>query len=952
MSEFETFDPFGEAEKQPRGCLVEALLVMLLLGVCTIVGGMVAYQYVVTRAHREAARPRLAARPAAPPRDATFKKSSVRAAEPREPAQVSASRPSVRAEPKEPATEASQVDISPWFSRYGSQSKSSEAPAPGEVTAHKPREADEMDVVLPPVAVPNPENPNEIRWVSEPRRPDLIECEQLGEAIEQAITAGDATLLESHLDLPTIADRMLVGFEASPALLQYVLDWLGTASYADSLVKNVRHRCTFRFLRVREVGDQRRLLFRELIPGGGVTYHEFLAVEIPGTGIQLIDIFNWQFGDWISLHWRRSIYPRLLAEGDCTKRLDGDPINLREAEILVRVIDDAASSGADDPLNHYLRLSYGTRQTTPVRLLHFALARNSTAKRLASAYDDLKKNLPDNLPAMLWRVHHVPQETDANELLPLLTRLEEHLGGDPYLRVLKGNVSFALSRYHRATGFYREAKAEEADLWYANLGLLNAAVQLKEYTRAVHALDELYGQVGMDLDRFEVAPEFAPFVQSDNYTRWKVERFGPDAVVRSEGARQSTSDTSWKVTNSSGLPDNVSVQRGSRGNLVDVGDDLDVDDVVEPVFTGAEIAEFAERIAESINVGDPNVLDGSFDYARLFERATVGLGDVTGEMERALQSSFSEGSLGSLLCRVLGTNGSFRLLRVVRKDGEFRPLFRIVDDNQGVNYYELALARDDAGEMRAIDIYYHTVGAWQSESLRLTVAALVASRATAGISPLRVEEIALLRNGDRMARMETLFEEGRAEEALAAYHALPKLLQRRPTLLELRLKYAQVLGGREYDEAVEAVETQVTDARVRAFMLLDIYGGMGRTEEAIEQVRQIDRSIGGDPYLWVMQGNLRHQAGETEAARDCYRRAAEKEPESPYAYYALLGLSLEEGDHAETARLLTTLEQQVGLELSDLSQLPDYRDFIASDEYRQWDESRSAVQPASEPESP
>ena len=63
--------------------------------------------------------------------------------------------------------------------------------------------------------------------------------------------------------------------------------------------------------------------------------------------------------------------------------------------------------------------------------------------------------------------------------------------------------------------------------------------------------------------------------------------------------------------------------------------------------------------------------------------------------------------------------------------------------------------------------------------------------------------------------------------------------------------------------------------------------------------------------------------------------AAQREPTLVAAYWSLISVALARKDYAETARLLTRI-RGMGVQLADLTTIPEYAGFVDSIEYRKW----------------
>jgi len=89
----------------------------------------------------------------------------------------------------------------------------------------------------------------------------------------------------------------------------------------------------------------------------------------------------------------------------------------------------------------------------------------------------------------------------------------------------------------------------------------------------------------------------------------------------------------------------------------------------------------------------------------------------------------------------------------------------------------------------------------------------------------------------------------------------------------------------------------------------------------------------------VMRANVLCKQNRLQAARAAVERAVRVEPDLPDAYYSGIGVSLAERKFDEVARHLTKLEE-LGEELMDPTEVPEYAPFVESPEYAEWMKSR------------
>ena len=357
------------------------------------------------------------------------------------------------------------------------------------------------------------------------------------------------------------------------------------------------------------------------------------------------------------------------------------------------------------------------------------------------------------------------------------------------------------------------------------------------------------------------------------------------------------------------------------------------DDALDPFLF------FAVSLQASSDGCDLAALDASISVEDLMQRGTEGL-TVSPQMQAGFVAGFrSKLSLGGEICASLQGSGSYKLLGLRRVDGQVRALFRMIS-NSGLNYHDYLLARGASSDVRIVDFYNYLSGEWFSLTLRRAFLPLIAESNRNPLDRLTGGENAYVRNVRGIARMQELMAEGHFAEALEIFDGFPPELKQDKNVLLLRFRIAALSGDLAYKAAMLDLKEQFPGDPALEFMLIDHYYYGRQLDQALAVIDSIDRKVDGDPYLDFLRANIYYTDGRYAEAKRAAQRAIGREPDLPDPYWTLVSISLAERDHAETARLLTAVESELGLAIGNLADLPDYADFLQSEAYRGWLEKR------------
>ena len=101
-----------------------------------------------------------------------------------------------------------------------------------------------------------------------------------------------------------------------------------------------------------------------------------------------------------------------------------------------------------------------------------------------------------------------------------LDRLDEKLGGDPYLDQFRGNALKMQGRNQEARVKFRNVIKADPSLSDPYYLLLELELADKAYAEVTRLLIDFHRHAGMAYEDLKTEPLFAGYVQSDQYPKW------------------------------------------------------------------------------------------------------------------------------------------------------------------------------------------------------------------------------------------------------------------------------------------------------------------------------------------------------------------------------------------------------------------------------------------------
>ena len=283
-------------------------------------------------------------------------------------------------------------------------------------------------------------------------------CLALAEEFLLAVNDGSDVKMSEYIDWTTLLANASFGDHVEGNFRDYFIGEnlersLGPNGFIVRLMEAVKEGGTYTLLRIHDVGDQRRALFRLIGAESGFNYHDLIYEEPFADVIVFIDWYDFSTGELYSDYLRRSYLatvseadPSLLEglrgwEGTYAKHIDDFLLLGQSARDQPQVTLDAFNGLADELKREKKILIY--------RLV--AATRLGDREEYEKALQDLGKFYPDDPSVDMMLINYHVARDEYDEAIEAINRLEKAVGGDPYLDVVRYDV-------YRDSGDQRKAR--------------------------------------------------------------------------------------------------------------------------------------------------------------------------------------------------------------------------------------------------------------------------------------------------------------------------------------------------------------------------------------------------------------------------------------------------------------------------------------------------------------
>lgn len=290
---------------------------------------------------------------------------------------------------------------------------------------------------------------------------------------------------------------------------------------ASTVKKIVADGGSYSFLHVHRVDGQKRALFRLVNQVGDLNYHDFILAKKAGR-VRAVDVYIFAVGELFSQAMRRLYLPIAAdASRNLLERLTrGESAYVKHYKDIAQFIHQAGSQQYVEALRTYQSLPKVLRRDKTMMVQRIMAASHLDDQAYADAIRDFQRRYPNDpaLRLMLLDLYAIREKYA--EAMRTVDELDQLVGGDPYLHVLRAGIHELQGNLAAAKEHLRRAVEEDPRLINAYWTLLGLAVQEQDHEetlRVLRALAEEHGQEFIDL---RTVPEYADFVESPQYQQW------------------------------------------------------------------------------------------------------------------------------------------------------------------------------------------------------------------------------------------------------------------------------------------------------------------------------------------------------------------------------------------------------------------------------------------------
>jgi hypothetical protein len=354
--------------------------------------------------------------------------------------------------------------------------------------------------------------------------PEMLDekaCLEVVKAVEAAVAEADAEAYDDVLDLKGILTRTLKGVESEEKFKSDFIEGVMSSSLGTQIADQLNAGGTLHFLRLHVVDGRTRALFRMLNPNGGVNYHDYVLVK-DGDKVRTEDLYVYLMGETLSRTFKREFLKAIAVMTKAPGNLQGWEKDYMDAQPRIGEMQAAIRGGdAKKALKIYGDLPQTVKDDKLVMMQRVAIALQAGNDEYGAALADWEKLFPGDPSMDLMQIDAFAVKGEFEKSAEVVTRLSKRIGGDPFLDAMRGGLFLQAEKLDEAAAEADKAAKAEKGLPLPHFILLQVSLKKKDHAVTARELTVLDKECKVPIGELEGEADFADFVASEEYKKWK-----------------------------------------------------------------------------------------------------------------------------------------------------------------------------------------------------------------------------------------------------------------------------------------------------------------------------------------------------------------------------------------------------------------------------------------------
>jgi hypothetical protein len=356
------------------------------------------------------------------------------------------------------------------------------------------------------------------------------EAQKWAAAMQRAARVQDVDTFNKLVDWDAFVEKATALPSKSPRVNQFRAEFArglksATASpkagFGHAVIGAVEAAGEYRAIHSHRDGGHQRVLFRLIASNGALNYHDWVLSRARDGSVVGTDCFVLLIGELYSENLRRSFLP--LAHQSAGASLE----TLSQAEKdFVTHFGEFTQMGKQvrdknwrQALDTYDHLPTSVQQSTPALTMRLLATQAVSNTEYLAAIDDIRKHHPNDAMIDLISIDAYILRKSYDKALEAIARLDKAVGGDPYLKVLRGNLLAREKKFDEARDLVQKAVADEPTLIRGYYALIEFSLNRRDFAETLKWLKKAES-LGVRFGDMKTVSAFSEFVKSPQYQTW------------------------------------------------------------------------------------------------------------------------------------------------------------------------------------------------------------------------------------------------------------------------------------------------------------------------------------------------------------------------------------------------------------------------------------------------
>ncbi len=348
------------------------------------------------------------------------------------------------------------------------------------------------------------------------------------QSVVEACSQGELTALNALFDWDSLYKTMAHGWELPEEVIQGAFSGLKKGMSQEGgitgqIIDLSKKGGSLTYLRTRRSRGRQVVLFRMILPeSGGINYYEFVPVRMADGQVRSVDMYIYASGEFLSETLRRTLLPMLSQQsrGFIDELLSGEKDFVKDYPELIRATQLMNQEKFAEALAILKKMRPETIKQKMVLLARLRAAQSVDDKEYAAVLEDFRINYANDPCLELISIDSYVLKKDYAGAVKAVNRLDRSVGGDPYLNVVRAQLTEPGGNLVDARRFAERAVEQEPTLAAGHLALLSYAVLAEKYEDVLARLKEIDQKVHLKFNDLSKVPFYAGFVASPQYAEW------------------------------------------------------------------------------------------------------------------------------------------------------------------------------------------------------------------------------------------------------------------------------------------------------------------------------------------------------------------------------------------------------------------------------------------------